>query len=145
MADTTHPQSWAGVKDREREKTAPNAGRQAYQLLHTAFVIAPLIAGLDKFTNMLVDWTHYLARPILNLSPVSAMNLMRIIGGVEILAALIVAIRPRIGAYVVAAWLGAIIVNLLVAGSFFDIALRDLGLMLSALALARLSKVYGTT
>jgi hypothetical protein len=118
----------------------PEQVRQAYRLLHIGFVVAPVLAGLDKFFNVLVDWDRYVAPVVTDVLPVSAHTLMLIVGVIEIAAGVLVALRPRIGGYVVAVWLWAIIVNLLVAGDFFDIALRDFGLSLGALALARLAE-----
>ena len=116
--------------------------RQAYQLLHWGFVAAPVIAGLDKFTHLLADWNQYLAPPLARMMGGFASSFMLLVGVVEVLAGLLVAIRPRIGAYVVAGWLGGIILNLLVSGRYFDIALRDFGLCFGALALGRLAQVY---
>lgn len=112
---------------------------QAYQVLHVAFVVAPVIAGLDKFANILTHWDKYLAPAIADILPFRAHAFMLLVGVVEICAGLVVALKPRIGAYVVAAWLVGIIVNLLMLGAYFDVALRDLGLCLGAIALARLS------
>jgi|GraSoiStandDraft_50_1057286.scaffolds.fasta_scaffold89600_2 hypothetical protein len=117
---------------------------QAYQILRAAFVIAPMIAGIDKFLHLLTNWDVYLAPRIAVLSPVGGHGLMVAIGPIEIIAGLLVAFRPRIGAYVVMAWLLGIIVNLLLIPGFFDIALRDFGLALGAFALARLSVQYGS-
>lgn len=117
---------------------------QAYQILRAAFVIAPIIAGIDKFLHLLTNWDVYLAPRIAVLSPIGGHGLMMAIGPIEIIAGLLVAFRPRIGAYVVMAWLLGIIVNLLLIPGFFDVALRDLGLALAALALARLSIQYGS-
>lgn len=114
---------------------------QAYRILHIGFTVAPILAGLDKFTNLLVDWTQYLAPFIGNIVPASTF--MAIVGVVEILAGLLVFFKPRIGAYVVAAWLAGIIFNLLLVPGYLDVALRDLGLFLGALALARLSTAFG--
>lgn len=124
------------------DSIAASPARQAYQILHFAFVAAPLIAGLDKFFHLLVNWDQYLAPWVANLSPVSGHNLMLLIGVVEIIAGLLVAFKPRIGAWVVFAWLWAIIINLVTYPGFYDIALRDFGLSLGALALARLSKEF---
>lgn len=115
---------------------------QAYQLLYLAFIVAPLVAGVDKFTHFLTDWNKYVAPIFAGLLPVSVDTFMIIVGGVEIAAAVLVALRPQIGAYVVAAWLAGIVVNLLLISGYLDIALRDFGLMLGALALARLSKEF---
>jgi uncharacterized membrane protein YphA (DoxX/SURF4 family) len=113
-----------------RIETSPTY--QAYQILHVGFAVLPIIAGLDKFFHILVNWDMYLAPLIVRLSPIPAHNLMMIIGVIEILAGVLVAITPRIGAYVVATWL------LLLSG-YYDVALRDFGLSLGALALGRLS------
>jgi hypothetical protein len=121
-------------------KTRP--AYQAYQLLYLGFIVAPLVAGLDKFTNLLTDWTRYLAPVIADLLPFSGQTFMLLVGLVEIGAAVVVAVRPQIGAYVVAAWLGGIVINLLLIPGYFDVALRDFGLMLGALALARLSEEF---
>jgi len=112
---------------------------QAYQILHFAFTVAPILAGLDKFFHLLCNWDQYLAPWIAHLSPVGSHNLMLAIGAVEIIAGLLVAVKPKIGAPVVAVWLIGIIVNLVSMGTYFDIALRDLGLSLGAWALWRLS------
>jgi len=115
---------------------------QAFALLRIAFTVAPIAFGLDKFFNVMVDWPGYLAPWINDVAPGSGQDFMYVVGAVEILAGVLVASRPRYGAYVVAAWLGAIIVNLLTYSGFYDIALRDFGLMLGALTLGRLALVY---
>ena len=115
---------------------------QAFQVLHWGFVAAPVIAGLDKFFHLLTNWDRYLAPPIANLLPIGAHDFMLVVGVIEMAAGLVVALKPRIGAYVVAAWLVGIIVNLLLAGGYYDIALRDFGLCLGAIALGRLSAVF---
>ena len=122
--------------------TAHNPAYQAYQILHVAFVVAPVLAGIDKFFHILVDWDMYLAPMVARLSPIGGHQLMLLIGVVEVIAGILVAVKPRIGAYVVALWLWGIIVNLLLAHGFFDIALRDFGLSLGAIALARLSTEF---
>jgi uncharacterized membrane protein HdeD (DUF308 family) len=99
-----------------------------------------VIAGIDKFFHLLVNWDIYLAPWIANLSPVGPHNLMLIVGAIEVLAGLIVAVKPRIGAWIVFAWLWGIIINLVTGPGFYDIALRDFGLSLGALALAKLSQ-----
>lgn len=121
-------------------KSIDNPGYQAYQILHIGFTVAPILFGLDKFLNFTVDWTQYLAPFVANIIPASIF--MVIVGVVEIIAGLLVFFKPRIGAYVVALWLGGIIINLLLIPGFLDVALRDFGLLLGALALARLSEVY---
>jgi uncharacterized membrane protein YphA (DoxX/SURF4 family) len=115
---------------------------QAFALLRLAFTVAPIAFGLDKFFNVMVDWPGYLAPWINDIAPGTAQQFMYVVGVTEIVAGLAVALKPRYGAYVVAAWLGGIILNLLTASGFYDIALRDFGLMLGALTLARLASVY---
>ena len=113
--------------------------RQAFLLLRTVFTVAPIVFGLDKFANVLVDWPRYLATPINNLVPGTGQQAMYAVGVVEILAGLAVAVRPRYGALLVTAWLAGIIVNLLLIPGYYDIALRDFGLLVGALALSRLA------
>src|SRR5687768_12931429 len=119
------------------------AARQAFLLLRTVFTVAPVLFGLDKFFGLLTDWEGYLAPQIDALVPGSAHQAMLAVGVVEILAGVLVAVLPRVGGYVVAAWLAGIIVNLLLIGGFYDIALRDFGLLVGALALARLAAAFG--
>lgn len=118
--------------------TPTPSSRQAYQILKFGFTVAPIAAGLDKFTNLLTQWTQYVAPFVSNI--INASLLMHVVGIVEIAAGILVAVKPRIGAYVVSAWLVLIIVNLLLIPGYFDVALRDLGLALGALALGRLSE-----
>lgn len=113
--------------------------RQAFLLLRTVFTVAPIAFGLDKFANLLTDWPGYLAPWVDRIVPGTAQQAMYIVGVIEIFAGLLVAIRPRWGALVVAAWLAGIIINLLILGDYFDVALRDFGLLVGALALARLA------
>jgi uncharacterized membrane protein YphA (DoxX/SURF4 family) len=113
---------------------------EAYRILRFCFVVAPVLFGLDKFFNLLTQWPKFLAPLVANAVPVDAF--MRVVGVVEIAAGLLVLVKPRVGAYVVAAWLLAIIGNLLLIPGYYDVALRDFGLMLGALALARLSSVF---
>lgn len=112
---------------------------QAYLLLRTVFTVAPILFGLDKFFGLLTDWEQYLAPWINDLVPGTAHQAMLVVGVVEIVAGLLVAVRPDLGGYVVAAWLLGIIVNLVSLGDFYDVALRDFGLLVAALALARLA------
>lgn len=119
-----------------------NPSYQAYQILHWSFVAAPAIAGLDKFLGILTDWDKYLSPALARLSPLGVHGTMMAVGIIELAAALMVALKPRLGAYVVAAWLVGIIANLFLLGAFYDVALRDFGLMLGALALGRLTEVY---
>lgn len=116
---------------------------QAYQILRLGFTVAPIAAGLDKFFHLLVNWDQYLPPFINNLTGGHGHELMLAVGIIEIVAGLGVWFKPKIFAYVVAAWLALIIVNLLLIPGYFDVALRDLGLALGALALGRLSQEYG--
>ena len=118
---------------------AADPARQAFLLLRTVFTVAPVLFGLDKFTNLLTDWTGYLAPMVPDTLHLPAQTLMYAIGIVEIIAGILVAVRPRIGSLVVAAWLLGIIVNLLILGAYYDVALRDFGLFVGALALNRLA------
>jgi hypothetical protein len=116
---------------------------QAFMLLRVAFTVAPILFGLDKFAEVLTDdWTRYLASEFNSLLPGSAADGMYIVGGVEIVAGLVVLVSPRFGGLLVAAWLGGIIVNLLLVGGYGDIALRDFGLLIGALALSRLATAF---
>lgn len=130
------------------EGTAPRVARRAdaaYQtflLLRIGFTVAPIAFGLDKFFNVMVDWEKYLAPWINRLMPGTGHSFMLFVGVTEIVAGLAVAIRPRYGALLVAAWLGGIVLNLLTYSGWYDVALRDFGLMLGALALARLSTLF---
>jgi hypothetical protein len=115
---------------------------QAFWILRIGFTVAPILFGLDKFLNWLVDWPVYLAPQLDDIIPGNAHQAMLAIGVIEIVAGVLVFVRPSIGAYVVAAWLAGIIVNLLILGDFYDVALRDFGLLLGALTLARLATAY---
>lgn len=115
---------------------------QAFLMLWIAFTVAPILFGIDKFANVLTDdWTRYLAPEFNDILPGSATDGMYIVGVVEILAGVIVFAMPRFGGLLVAGWLGGIIVNLLIVGGYGDIALRDFGLLLAALTLARLATI----
>ncbi|MBN2622210.1 MAG: hypothetical protein JXA83_02520 [Acidimicrobiales bacterium] len=115
---------------------------QAFTLLRIGFTVAPILFGIDKFLDWLVDWRIYLAPEINDLVPGNAHQALLAIGVIEIVAGLVVALRPRFGGYLVAAWLAGIIVNLLLQADFYDIALRDFGLLLAALTLARLATAF---
>jgi hypothetical protein len=115
---------------------------QAFSLLRIGFTAAPILFGLDKYVHVLVDWDVYLAPEFSDLFNAQAHTLMYVVGAIEVVAGLVVAFRPRIGGYLVAAWLAGIIVNLLLMADFYDIALRDFGLLIAALALARLATAY---
>ncbi len=112
---------------------------EAYLLLRTVFTVAPILFGLDKFAQLLSDWDFYLAPWINDIAPGDARTTMMIVGVIEIVAGVLVAVRPRIGGHVVALWLAGIIVNLVTLGDYHDVALRDFGLLVAALALARLA------
>jgi uncharacterized membrane protein YphA (DoxX/SURF4 family) len=116
------------------------AARQAFLLLRIAFTVAPILFGLDKFAEILTDdWTRYLSSEFNSILPGNADDAMKIVGVIEVVAGLVVAFAPRFGSVLVAGWLGGIIVNLLLVGGYGDVALRDFGLMLGALTLARLA------
>jgi uncharacterized membrane protein YphA (DoxX/SURF4 family) len=117
------------------------AARQAFWLLRIGFTVAPILFGVDKFFNWTVDWPDYLAGWVNDIVPGSGQDFMYVVGAIEIAAGLLVAVAPRIGAFVVAAWLGGIVINLLTNDppEYYDIALRDFGLMLGALTLGRLA------
>ena len=128
-------------------RTHTEAGDPAYQaffVLRAAFVVAPIVFGLDKFTNVLVEWDRYLAPVLSDPLPVSPHQAMYAVGVIEVVAGLVVLLHPRLGALVVAAWLGGIIVNLLLIPGYHDVALRDFGLLLAAVALQRLSTRFDT-
>ncbi|MGN6300641.1 MAG: hypothetical protein ACTHN8_06050 [Angustibacter sp.] len=120
------------------------AARQAFVLLRTAFTVAPIAFGLDTFVGLLTDWPKYLAPWIDHLVPGTAQQAMDAVGVVEVVAGLVVLVAPRVGGYLVAAWLLGIIVDLVTLGGYGDVALRDVGLLAGALALARLATAFGT-
>jgi len=135
----------AGLVGSSSARTSAVAARpiaQAYTILLVGFAALPVVAGLDKFFHALVNWDMYIVPRVESALPVSGHTFMLAVGVIEIAAGLLVALRPRIGAYVVAAWLWGIIINLLLAANFYDIALRDFGLSLGALAMARLSQEF---
>jgi hypothetical protein len=122
--------------------TEADVARQAFRILQVAFVLAPVIAGVDKFFHFLVNWDQYLAPSIAGMLPVAPHTFMLAVGVIEVIAGLIVAVKPYYGGYLVTLWLWGIIANLLLAHSYYDVALRDFGLSLGATALARLSRRY---
>jgi hypothetical protein len=128
------------ARDRFREPAF-----QAFFLLRTGFTVAPILFGLDKYFHVLVNWDRYFAPFIVRQTPWNAHQLMYAVGAIEIVAGLVVAVRPRFGGYLVAAWLAGIIANLLIVPGFYDIALRDFGLLIAALALARLATAFSTS
>ena len=119
-----------------------DAGRDAFRMLRLLFTVAPIAFGLDKFFNVLVDWPIYLAPWINDIAPGSGQDFMYLVGAIEIVAGLAVAVKPRYGAPLVAAWLAGIIFNLLTLSGFYDVALRDFGLLVGAVVLARLAVRY---
>jgi uncharacterized membrane protein YphA (DoxX/SURF4 family) len=119
--------------------TRTDPATQAFVLLRTVFTVAPVLFGLDKFFNLLVDWPVYLAPWIDSIVPGTPQTAMYVVGVIEIVAGILVAVRPKWGGLVVAAWLLGIIVNLLTLSGYYDIALRDFGLLVAALALSRLA------
>jgi hypothetical protein len=140
MSNTTVPAVFRPIPFPTATALRGNPVAQAFALLRTAFIVAPIAFGIDKFAEVLTnDWTRYLATEFNDLIPGSAADAMHIVGGVEILAGLVVAVAPRFGGLLVAGWLGGIIVNLLLVGGYGDIALRDFGLLIGALALSRLA------
>lgn len=140
-ADSASSESTRSTDRETTEETSPY-GHQAYRILQLGFVVAPILAGLDKFFYLMTDWTQYLAPFLANLA--GAGTFMSVVGVVEIVAGIGVALRPRLFSYVVAAWLVGIIGSLLLTGGYLDVALRDLGLVLGALALGRLSHEHAS-
>ena len=116
---------------------------QAYTILRFGFTIAPIIAGLDKFFNVLVNWTQYLTPLVPRWTGIDPTGFMMVVGIIEIIAGIVIAVKPRFGAWIVVAWLWGIIINLLLVPGYYDVALRDLGLSFGALALARLAEREG--
>ena len=139
--NTTVDQMHATAKT-SADKVGSSSSYRAYRILHFGFVVAPILAGLDKFFHLLVNWDQYLPEVVAKISPIPGHMLMLAVGVIEIIAGIGVAIKPRIFAYVVAAWLGVIIINLLLIPGYFDVALRDFGLLLAALALGALSQQF---
>lgn len=133
------------VHDTDPATTAsPVAGStQAFRLLRTVFTIAPIAFGLDKFFGLLTDWEDYLAPWINDIVPGSAHDAMLMVGVIEIVAGIVVAVSPRFGGLLVAAWLTGIILNLVTMGEYYDVALRDLGLLVAALSLSLLAGAHG--
>ena len=124
------------------ESMTGNPAYQAYQILHFGFTVAPIIAGIDKFLHLLVNWDQYLPPMVNNMLGGHGHEFMYAVGVIEIIAGIGVFLKPKIFAYVASAWLVLIIVNLLLIPGYFDIALRDLGLALGALALGRLASTF---
>ena len=139
--EATHDHVFHPSRPSQREVVRRDPTRLAFSILQLAFVVAPIVAGIDKFTHLLANWDKYVAPAVVSLLPFDAHTFMMIVGVIEIGAGLLVAFRPRIGGYVVSAWLVGIILNLLIHPmGYYDIALRDLGLSMGAFAMAKLAK-----
>jgi len=132
------------VAEKVRERIKGDPVYQAFWLLRIGFTVAPIAFGVDKFLHLLTNWDRYLAPAVDDLVPGTAHQAMYAVGVVEIVAGIVVALAPRFGGYLVAAWLAGIIVNLLLIPGFYDVALRDFGLLLAALTLARLATAFPT-
>ncbi len=118
--------------------------RQVQNVLRLTFGIVPIVAGLDKFTNLLANWPGYLGANVSGMLPVNAMVFMKIVGVIEIVAGIIVLLRPLIGAYIVMVWLICIALQLIIGGHFFDVAVRDLVMAIGAFTLAKLTMIAGS-
>ena len=136
------PRGSAAIKASLLDEVKKDPAYQAFWLLRIGLTVAPIFFGADKFANVLVNWEKYLAPWIRNASPLSATHTMHVVGVIEIVAGVLVALKPRYAAYVVAAWLAGIVIDLLSYSGYYDVALRDFGLMLAALTLARLASKY---
>ena len=137
--DTTRSTAATPTPSTDDTSTTSAGARQAFLVLRTAFTVAPILFGLDKFTNLMTDWTAYLAPWIDDLVPGTAQQAMYAVGVTEVVAGLLVAVAPRVGGLVVAAWLVGIIVDLVTLGDYYDVALRDVGLLAGAVAVSRLA------
>jgi uncharacterized membrane protein YphA (DoxX/SURF4 family) len=142
MTASALPGSAAHTPSQVLQRARSDPAYAAFLLLRIGFTVLPIVFGLDKFTNVLTNWETYLAPWIVDLSPISAHQVMLVVGVIEIVAGVAVAIKPRYAAYIVAAWLAGIIFNLLSYPGFYDVALRDFGLLLAALTLGGLASVY---
>jgi len=127
----------------ERVPVTRRPSYKAYRLLQAGFVVLPILTGFDKFFHLLTNWDMYLANPVERMLPVSTPSFMLLVGVIEMAAGVLVAVVPRIGAFVVSAWLMGIVVNLLMPPGFYDLALRDFGLSLAACGLGLLAREYG--
>ena len=142
MTAITHPRPAAHELSDTMHRARRDPAYGAYLLMRIGFTVLPIWFGADKFANTLTNWEHYLAPWIVRGIPFSAQHAMFVVGAIEIVAGLAVAIKPRYAAYVVALWLAGIVINLLTYSGFYDVALRDFGLLVAALTLARLASVY---
>jgi hypothetical protein len=139
MAQTIAPTPSGATRVVTAHRAIVNPAEEAYWVLRAGFIIAPIIAGVDKFFYLLTNWSKYLAPQIATRLPITETAFMQAVGVIEVVAGVGVALMPRVFSWVVAAWLAAIIVNLVMVPYHYDIALRDLGLFMAAVALARLS------
>jgi uncharacterized membrane protein YphA (DoxX/SURF4 family) len=137
MSSTAFPTSREVPRSSSIDQLRVDPAYQAFWLLRIVFTVAPLLFGIDKFANVMVNWEQYLAPWIRDASPLSATHTMYVVGVIEIVAGIAVAIKPRYAAYIVAAWLAGIIVNLLTYSGYYDVALRDFGLLVAARTKAR--------
>ncbi|WP_125615942.1 hypothetical protein [Specibacter cremeus] len=142
MAANVAPAPASGWASHALHRAQAEPAYGAFLLLWIGFMAIPIIFGLDKFFNLLTNWEGYLAPWLVGISPLSAHAMMLVVGVVEICAGIMVALRPRYAAYIVALWLAGIIINLLTYSGFYDVALRDFGLLVAALALAVLARTY---
>jgi hypothetical protein len=143
MIETVRTDPRGGLEARTASGRVARPAYQAFLILYAGFTALPVLAGADKFLHLLTNWDLYLAPRVADLLPVSGHTFMLAVGVIEIAAGVLVFLWPRVGAVVVALWLWGIIANLLLAGGFYDIALRDFGLSLGALALFRLAREFG--
>jgi len=142
MEHVINDASRAGQRTRVDDAVDNSPAAQAYQILRVGFTVAPIVAGLDKFFNLLVNWEQYLPSFVNRLTGGHGHQLMLLVGVIEIVAGIGVFLKPKIFAYVVSAWLLLIVINLLMIPGYYDVALRDFGLSLGALALGRLSAAF---
>jgi hypothetical protein len=143
MIETVRTDPRAGLEAGRAPAPYLRPAYQAYLILYAGFIALPILAGADKFFHVLVNWDLYLAPRIAEVLPVSGHTFMLAVGVIEMAAGVLVAVWPRVGPWVVALWLWGIIINLLLIPNYYDIALRDFGLSLGALALARLAGEFG--
>jgi hypothetical protein len=143
LDDTTATMGTAGTRISSEVQTAAPS-YQAFQILHLGFTVAPILMGVDKFLGLLVNWDQYLPAFVNKMLGGYGHQFMYIVGVIEIVAGVGVFLKPKIFAYVVAAWLGLIIINLLMIPGYYDVAVRDFGLLLAALALGRLSQEHSS-
>lgn len=144
MTHTEHVPTGTSGSTATTRRWASDPAYQAFVILRSAFTVAPILFGADKFFHVMVNWDRYLSPAIAGLSPFSVHRTMFVVGVVEIVAGIVVAVIPRVGAPIVSLWLLGIIVNLLLIPGYFDVALRDFGLLLASVALWRLATAYSS-